>query len=86
MNAPGCHDEKASNSLINVTGKSGRGTARQTVRVDEDEWEKFDATTKSLGTDRSAYLREVIRWANGEPGAQAPTRPDPPAGRDGEED
>ena len=55
-----------------MTGRSGRGTARQTIRVDETLWERFGELAEP---DRSAVLREFIRWYVGEPDAQAPKRP-----------
>lgn len=63
-------------TLASVTSKSGRGTARQTIRVDEDTWEKFGTRSQAAGTDRSTVLREFIRWYNREPGTRAPKRPD----------
>lgn len=62
-----CHD-----TLTPVTGKSGRGTARQTIRVDEPLWERFGGIAEP---DRSTVLREFIRWYLREPGAKAPKRP-----------
>lgn len=55
-----------------VTGKSGRGTARQTVRIPDDEWDEFDAACIANGAERSAYLLNVVRWALGRPGAETP--------------
>lgn len=63
-------------TLTPVTGRSGRGTARQTIRVDEDTWEKFGTRAQAAGADRSAVLRDFIRWYNREPGARIPRRPD----------
>ena len=71
---PGRHDTPRPTNLINVSGKSGRGTARQTIRMDEDLWVKLDAAAQALGTDRSALLREYARWAVREKGAKAPRR------------
>lgn len=62
-------------TLAPVTGKSGRGTARQTMRVDEALWEQFGAATTAADTDRSTVLREFIRWYVREPGAKQPPRP-----------
>jgi metal-responsive CopG/Arc/MetJ family transcriptional regulator len=46
-----------------MTGRSGRGTARQTVRVDEALWKRFgDARERAGAKDRSAVIREFIRW------------------------
>lgn len=74
LSDPDCHDTPEADTVIKVTGRSGRGTARQTVRMDEDLWEKLDTVAKELGTDRSALLREYARWAVREKGARAPRR------------
>jgi hypothetical protein len=64
-------------TLSVVTAKSGRGTARQTIRVDEDLWELFDAARVSAGEDsRSVVVRDFIRWYVREKGARLPKRPD----------
>lgn len=63
-------------TVTTVTGRSGRGTARQTIRVDEALWEHFGAGAEQMGADRSAVLREFIRWYVREPGAKMPKRPD----------
>jgi hypothetical protein len=57
-----------------VAAKSGKGTARQSLRLPEGEWDEFGAACQTAGTDRSAYLRDVIRWAVGRPGVKAPKR------------
>ncbi len=61
-------------TLGDVTGRSGRGTARQTIRVPEDLWERFG----ELAGDqrRSELVREFIRWYVGEDDAQMPERPE----------
>ena len=59
-------------TLDRVTGRSGRGTARQTVRVDEDLWSRFGEVAEP---DRSAVLREFISWYVRDPGAKMPKRP-----------
>jgi predicted DNA-binding protein len=43
-----------------MTRRSGRGTARQTIRVDEATWERFGKLAEKRGTDRSTLLREQI--------------------------
>lgn len=59
-----------------MTGKSGRGTARQTIRVDEDLWEQFGQASEAQHTDRSTVLREFIaRYVRRHPAK----RPDAPA-------
>jgi hypothetical protein len=76
----GRHDTTGPPTIKRVTGKSGRGTARQTVRIPEDEWVEFGKACEAAGTDRSEYLREVLRWAIGRPRARAPRKlaPVPP--------
>lgn len=49
-------------TLTGMTARSGRGTARQTIRVDEDLWQRFGTATTTAGTDRSAALRALIAW------------------------
>lgn len=44
-------------------------------------WERFGAAVEKLGVDRSAYLREVMRWVVREPGAKQPKRPPAEEGR-----
>lgn len=59
-------------TLAPVTGRSGRGTARQTIRVDETLWEQFGELAEP---DRSTVIREFIRWYVGQADAKAPKRP-----------
>lgn len=73
--AENCHDTPTADTVIAVTVKSGKGTARQTIRMDEDLWEKLDEAAKAVGTDRSSYLRDFARWAVREKGARMPQRP-----------
>lgn len=47
-----------------MTGKSGRGTARQTIRVDEALWERFAHVAEP---DRSSMVRELIAWCVEDP-------------------
>lgn len=48
-------------------------TPLQNIRVDRDLWETFRRTAEP---NRSAVLREYIRWYVREPGAKMPRRPD----------
>lgn len=70
-------------TLSAVTGRSGRGTARQTIRMDEDLWNRLGAAAEAAETDRSVILREFARWYTHEKGAKLPRRP--PATTDGSE-
>lgn len=63
-------------TLAAVTGRSGRGTARQTIRVDEALWEQFGEQATKAGSDRSVLLRDFVRWFVREPGAKMPKRPE----------
>lgn len=58
-----------------MTEKSGKGTARQTIRAEVPLWERFDEAATSVRSDRSAVLREFMRWYSGDPGAKLPKRP-----------
>lgn len=55
-----CPDTEASPNLIAVTGRSGKGTARQTIRIDHELWERFGKVAEKLGIDRSQLVREYI--------------------------
>ncbi len=57
-----------------MTGKVGKGTARQTVRIDHQMWDDFGALADSLGTDRSVLIREFIAWMLDQPNAKMPSR------------
>lgn len=61
--------------MTTVTEKSGKGTARQTIRADVPLWERFDESATAAGSDRSTVLREFMRWHSGDPGAKLPKRP-----------
>ena len=50
-----------------------RGFPNATLRLDPELWRTFGAAA----TDRSAVLREFIRWYVREPGAKMPRRPGP---------
>jgi hypothetical protein len=62
-------------TLSDVTGRVGRGTARQTVRIDEKDWDDLGENAARAGTDRSAAIRAFVAWYNGRPGAELPERP-----------
>lgn len=67
--------ENRHDTLNGVTGRSGKGTARQTVRIDEELWTKLGAACEAAGIDRSAALRAFARWYVGEDDAELPERP-----------
>lgn len=72
--APDCHDTFDANKIQTMTGKSGRGTARQTFRYDGEKWNKFGVAAEAAGSDRSSMLRDLIDWVMGDPDAPAPRR------------
>ncbi|MFC6090705.1 hypothetical protein [Saccharothrix lopnurensis] len=51
-------------------------TPHRQFRAEDDVWAKFGEAVKPLGTDRSAVLRDFVRWFVREPGAKMPRRPD----------
>ena len=59
-------------TVADMSARSGRGTARQTIRVDETLWDEFGETAEP---DRSTVIREFIRWYVGQAGAKLPKRP-----------
>jgi len=52
-----------------------KGTDRQTFRLPANEWAEFGKAASAMGTDRSTYLREFVRWTLRRPGAKMPKRP-----------
>lgn len=50
-------------------------TPLRNLRIEDELWDRFEEATTALGTDRSTWLREAIRWCLREPGAKAPRRP-----------
>ena len=57
-------------------GKAVNPTKHRQVRVDDDLWERFNTAAKTLGTNRSAWLIEAIKWCVREPGTKQPRRPE----------
>lgn len=53
-------------------------TPNRVLRVDDDLWARFGQAAAEMGTDRSEYVREFMRWAAREPGAKMPKRPAAP--------
>jgi hypothetical protein len=55
------------------------GTRQRNLRIDDDLWEAFGAAVERASPefDRSAVIRQLIRWYAGEPGAKLPERPEP---------
>ena len=46
-------------------------------RLDDDDWDDFGAAASSEDTDRSAVIRQFVRWWLRRPGATLPRRPGP---------
>lgn len=57
-----------------------RGTPTRPIRIDPTLWERFGVSAGAVGLDRSAVLREFIRWYVREPGVRMPKRPEAAAG------
>lgn len=54
------------------------GSQRRAFRLEDDAlWEEFRIAAEALGTDRSAVLREFIKWFVLAKGAKKPVRPLP---------
>jgi hypothetical protein len=54
----------------------GKGTRQRAIRIDDALWERFGEVAEALGMDRASLIREWVRWAVGESGAQPPRRPE----------
>jgi hypothetical protein len=50
-------------------------TPHRVVRIDDELWTKAGAAVNAAGTDRSALVREFLRWYVRESGAALPKRP-----------
>lgn len=60
--------------MVNPQEQS-RGQILGTFRLPRLRWEAFGDKTRSVGTDRSKALNEMVAWYNREPGAKLPKRP-----------
>jgi hypothetical protein len=49
-------------------------TPLRNLRVEDSLWDRFEEAATELGTDRSSWLRDAIRWCLREPGVRAPRR------------
>lgn len=45
------------------------------MRLDDELWAKVGDAAKKVGTDRTAVVRQLLRWYVREPGADLPVRP-----------
>ena len=54
-------------------------TRQRNLRIDDDLWDSFGEAIERASPefDRSAVMRQLIRWYVGEPGAKLPDRPEP---------
>lgn len=75
MTPPTRDDTSRHDTLAAVTGRSGKGTARQTIRVDEALWDNFGVATADDDGGRSGVIRDFMRWYTHEKGARMPKRP-----------
>lgn len=50
-------------------------TPSRPVRLDEEDWEALGEAALAQGANRSAVIREFVRWYLGRPGAELPERP-----------
>lgn len=48
-------------------------TKHRSVRIEDDDW--TDLATRAPGGDRSAAIKELVRWYLRRPGAELPERP-----------
>jgi len=60
-------------------------TRQRNLRIDDDLWDTFGEAIgrASPEDDRSAVMRQLIRWYAGVPGAKLPERPEPKENTDG---
>lgn len=59
----------------------GANTPTRPIRVDLELWGRAGEATAAASTDRSAIIREFLRWYLREPGAKLPRRPDTNGGK-----
>lgn len=52
-------------------------TPTRPVRLDAEDWVDLGDATTAKGTNRSATIRDFVRWYLGRPGAELPERPAP---------
>lgn len=50
-------------------------TPSRPVRLDSEDWEALGQAADAKGTNRSAVIRDCVRWYLGRPGAELPERP-----------
>ena len=50
-------------------------TPHRQVRIGSPDWAEFGEIADQLGTDRSALVRQLVRWYLRRPGAVLPERP-----------
>lgn len=54
-------------------------TQPRQIRIPDELWRAFDAAAKAAGTERSAVIREFIRWYTHRPDSKLPLPPPPAA-------
>ena len=70
-----CHDTIGPQGGDGVTKRVGRGTARQTIRIDQEIWDEFETLATRMGTDRSSLIRNYVLWMLRHEKGQTPRRP-----------
>lgn len=50
-------------------------TKHRTVRLDDDLWQHVEAWAQEIGSDKTAVIRDLLRYWLREPGAKRPQRP-----------
>lgn len=69
-------DDNRHDNVGGMSGRSGQGTPRQTVRVPEALWDQFGELAGEQ--ERSRVIREFIAWYVGQ--GEMPERPAPEEG------
>jgi hypothetical protein len=54
-----------------IGDRGGEATGQRRVKL----WERFGTDASAVETDRSAVIRDFVRWLVREPGARLPKRP-----------
>lgn len=66
----------AERPVHNVVHRDGGGAGRhRSIRMESSLWDQLANAATGLAYDRSALIRQLIRWWLGVPGAQLPQRP-----------
>jgi hypothetical protein len=55
---------------------SAYGTRQRPIRITDDLWDDFGVVADAIGKDRSALIRDFVRWSVYDETVKAPRRPD----------